>query len=148
MTYRYYDQDSDLAGVFVGRRIIAAELNVEPPPDLDWDGRGSAPYGLVTLDNGTRVYVVGNDGGCACSAGCYSLTHLAAVDNIITSVEVHDGRGAEGYEDGGIWSIFVIAGADRINIAGFEGDDGYGYYGTGFHLTVIPAALAAEGEDQ
>lgn len=47
-----------------------------------------------------------------------------------------DPRGDE--EDGeGVYRIFVVADATEINIAEFIGDDGNGYYGTGFNLTVV-----------
>lgn len=148
----YYSETDDLTDVFVGRRIISAETPVDKPYGISWDkpygisweGRGLDPYGLLTLDDGTKVYVVGNDGGCACSAGCYQLTKLASVDNIITAVRTVDqSKGDEGpWDVPGKWSIFVIAGADELNIAEFEGTDGNGYYGTGFRLSVIAAEVA------
>jgi hypothetical protein len=44
----------------------------------------------LSLDDGRQLRFVGNDGGCACSAGCYDLTELNGVDNIITKVEFVD----------------------------------------------------------
>lgn len=144
---KQYGYSDDLTEVFVGKRIVAAEMGVRPPvapayPGSDWQRPivdGTDPTGLLTLDDGTQVYVAGNDGGCACSAGCYDLTKLATTDNIITSVKVIDQSSGDYSEGEGRYSIFVITAAEELNVAEFEGDDGNGYYGTGFHLAVVPA---------
>ena len=91
----------------------------------------------LLLDDGTLVRLVGNDGGCACSAGCYDLTTLNGVENIITSVEFEDSPDDDYLDLGdGTYKIFVFAGEQRINLATFEGSDGNGYYGTGYHIMV------------
>ena len=107
----------------------------------------------LLLDNGAVLRLFGNDGGCACSAGCYGLTELNGVDNMITAVEFEDEPGGDGvpcrtcgkgycYESGhasgsqGHYKIFVFAEAQKINLATFEGSDGNGYYGTGYHILV------------
>jgi len=89
----------------------------------------------LLLGDGTLLKLVGNDGGCACNAGCYDLTALNGVENIITSVEFDDDPSEDGY-DGTGYRIFVFAGEQRINLATFEGSDGNGYYGTGYHIMV------------
>lgn len=93
----------------------------------------------LLLDDGTLLRLVGNDGGCACSAGCYDLTALNGVENIITAVEFEDepeGDDPDLWDADGAYRIFVFAGNERINLATFEGSDGNGYYGTGYHLMV------------
>jgi hypothetical protein len=92
----------------------------------------------LLLDDGTLLKLVGNDGGCACSAGCYDLTALNGVENIITAVEFEDDPGGDGWNDdyAGAYRIFVFSGNERINLATFEGSDGNGYYGTGYHVMV------------
>ncbi len=92
----------------------------------------------LLLGDGTLLKLVGNDGGCACSAGCYDLTALNGVENIITSVEFEDEPDLTGQRrpKGGTYRIFVFAGDQRINLATFEGSDGNGYYGTGYHVLV------------
>jgi len=94
----------------------------------------------LLLDDGTLLRLVGNDGGCACNAGCYDLTALNGVENIITAVEFEDEPGGDGdwndYGANGAYRIFVFAGNERINLATFEGSDGNGYYGTGYHVMV------------
>lgn len=93
---------------------------------------------VLELDNGVRLRFVGNDGGCACSAGCYDLTELNGVDNVITKVEFVNNPGGDGYDSEiGHYSIFVFADNQRINLATFEGSDGNGYYGTGYQIHVV-----------
>lgn len=95
----------------------------------------------VILSNGTTLKFEGNDGGCSCSAGCYDLTELNGVDNIITKVEFLN-EPDDDYNDGrpypGKYAIFVYADNSKINLATFEGTDGNGYYGTGYHIFVRP----------
>lgn len=90
----------------------------------------------LLLDDGKVVKLVGNDGGCACSAGCYYLTELNEVPNIITNVEVYSDPAGDDEDGEGVYRIFVYAENRKINLATFEGTDGNGYYGTGFHILV------------
>lgn len=137
---KYYDEkDGDeIAELLVGRRIVRAEMGGDYsdfPAQSSWDGN---PEGLLELDDGMKLYLTGNDGGCACSAGCYPLKHVAATENVITSARLHCDPAEEDGETGeGVYRIFVFAGAEEINVASFEGSDGNGYYGTGFSITVV-----------
>lgn len=130
-----------ISTLLVGRRIVAAEQG-----SFDWPARKwwqSNASGRLVLDDGTSVLVVPNQGGCACSAGDYDLTHLATVDNIITSVRLAEEYEHEpnswGYTGGTSYRIYVVADAVEINAVQIDGDDGNGYYGTGYELIVIPA---------
>lgn len=137
MTEQYNHSNADeIAKLFVGRRIVTADLGPCDYPDRGWHDR---PEGRLVLDDGTILYLAGNDGGCACSAGCYPLEKVATVANVITSARVEaDPHGDGDYErDNGAYRIFVFADAAEINVAEFVGSDGNGYYGTGFALTVI-----------
>lgn len=91
----------------------------------------------LTLDDGRQLRFVGNDGGCACYAGCYDLTELNGVDNIITAVEFADDPAGDDLEGGGSYRIFVFADNQKVNLATFEGSDGNGYYGTGYAVVVV-----------
>jgi hypothetical protein len=93
----------------------------------------------LRLDDGRVLRLVGNDGGCACSAGCYDLTALNGVDNVITKVEFEDSPSGDDEEGEGFYKIFVFADNERINLATFEGSDGNGYYGTGYAIHVTEA---------
>jgi hypothetical protein len=126
------EDEGQIRELLMGRRIVSAEAGRFDVPRRSW-GRAS---GRLTLDDGTQVLVIPNDGGCACSAGDYSLEHLAAVDNIITDVRVTDEPGQ--WEDEHKYRIYVVADATEINILSVEGDDGNGYYGTGYELFVVP----------
>jgi hypothetical protein len=134
--YDHTDGDK-IAELLVGRQIVHAEMGGDYPdfPRLtSWD----RPEGMLVLDDGTKLYLEGNDGGCACSAGCYPLKHVAATENIITSARLHSSPDEDYSQEGeGVYQIFVFAGAEEINVASFEGSDGNGYYGTGFALTVV-----------
>ena len=122
-----YEDTQSIVDALLGRRIVKLE---KPPVSAYSMGKAQ-----ILLDDGTVLLLEGRDGGCACSAGCYSLEHLASlgdVDNIITNVVFHN----DPQEDKGEYSIFVFADNKKINLATFEGHDGNGYYGTGYYITV------------
>jgi hypothetical protein len=140
------DEADEIAALLLGRRIVTADMGTfDYPGRSDWD---EPAEGRLVLDDGTVLYLTGNDGGCACDAGCYPLQKVATVDNIITSARVDRDPTGDAYDDGdgddpdaGTYRIFVFADAQEINVAEFVGTDGNGYYGTGFHLTVIRPSL-------
>ena len=136
---KHYDEthEAEIAAALEGRTIVTAEAQYVSVPD---SCGGREPYeGTLTLDDGTRLVVRGNDGGCSCSAGCYSLSHLAATPGLITKAEVmsepHDDYMND--ESEGRYAIYVYSQNRRINAAEFVGSDGNGYYGTGFQLIVL-----------
>ena len=91
----------------------------------------------LVLDDGTVIKVVPNEGGCACSAGDYWLNSLQGHENIITRGElVNEGPGT--LQDYGEqhYRLFVFTLDERTEVFDIEGDDGNGYYGTGFELLV------------
>lgn len=135
ITYEEGNAD-EIAELFLGRRIVEAEMG-----SFDYDGRGwrDMAEGRLVLDDGTVLYLAGNVGGCSCSAGDYPLTKVASVDNIITSARVECDPAGDGDAGEGAYRIYVIADAVEINVAEFVGDDGNGYYGTGFALSVVRA---------
>jgi hypothetical protein len=134
------DQDSsdeEFAALLVGRRIVAAEFGSFARPD----GKtyGDPVEGRLTLDDGTQVYVAPHQGGCSCGSGDYELTSLVAVDNVITSArsvaqphpEYPDDEDAISYR------IYVYADNVEVNAVQVDGNDGNGYYGTGYRLMVL-----------
>lgn len=107
----------------------------------------------LLLNDGTVIKAIGHDGGCACNAGCYDLSVLNGVDNIITRVEYDyrpagDGEKPEfsGHPDDpaeewtGYYRVFVYADNQKVNLMQFDGTDGNGWYGTGFEILVRGAA--------
>lgn len=123
-----YSQEGEIRELLLGRRVV----------EVDGDH--------LQLDNGTIVRVIPNGGGCSCGAGDYELEHLSLVDNAITKVEFElvNLPGFDKYDtDKYAYRIFVFADNKRINLLSVEGDDGNGYYGTGYELLVKPVAVEA-----
>lgn len=119
---KYYEDEKDsIRELLIGRKVAKVSSNT------------------LQLDDGTRLYLVGHEGGCCCGSGDYELTELNGVDNIITNVEFEDlpcGDAYPGRGYPGTYKIFVFAANQRVNLATFEGDDGNGYYGTGYKIIV------------
>jgi hypothetical protein len=151
-----------LRALLFGRKIVRVEITDEAPERYE-----SGPTGRLWLDDGTVLKTWGNDGGCACSAGCYPLTTLNTVDNAITNVEIEehpDGDDVDskcrtcgkdycwedGHDNQGYYRIFVIAEEteERRLLASFDGSDGNGYYGTGWWLTVDKDAASGRIVDE
>lgn len=138
---RAIDQDDDDAtrDLLVGHRIVKAETG-----SFEWFDYGeyrSLASGRLTLDDGTQVLVAPNEGGCICGAGDYVLSGLAEVDNIITSVRLDVEDEAPEYERS--YRIYVVADNVEVNAVTIKGDDGNGYYGTGYELIVLPPVREA-----
>lgn len=135
-TLNYADTDA-ISALLTGRRITAVEQGRFDRPDgTSW---GDTITGKLTLDDGTVVMVAPNEGGCACSAGDYYLKSLATCDNVITSVRVADETDPEQEwsEPDRSYRTYVIADAVEINAVRIDGNDGNGYYGTGYELIVV-----------
>lgn len=118
-------------------KIIYSETSGDQIEDLLMGRRVTkvGPDELV-LDNGTRLKLKGNEGGCSCGSGDYDLTELNGCDNVITKAEVVMDPSGDDWPGGkGVYQIFVYADNQKINLATFEGSDGNGYYGTGFMIT-------------
>lgn len=134
-----YNQDNgdQIAELLVGHRIVEAVVRRVPLPENG--GWRKYAEGRLVLDDGTVLYLTGNDGGCSCEAGCYPLARVATVENIITSARVEAKPAGDHFDTygKGVYRIYVVADATEINVAEFSGTDGNGYYGTGFSLTVL-----------
>lgn len=114
-------QEDEIKSLFIGRKVVKAE--------------GSD----LTLDDGTVLQIIPNEGGCSCGAGDYYLDNISKFDNVITNVEVKDFGGENGDwwdEATHTYQIFVYSGGISTSIADIKGDDGNGYYGTGFEIYV------------
>ncbi len=126
MTTRHsHDDTDDLRAALFGRSVVSVQTDED-----DYN-----PEGRVLLDDGTELILQGNEGGCSCGGGDYSLTQLNDMPiNGITNVEVD----VEGIGSGTrlTYRIFVLAQDERFELAAFDGDDGSGYYGSGFWFTV------------
>jgi len=137
-----HSDEAAIRELLMGRRVVMAEQFSE---SVKVRGAYSPAEGKLTLDDGRELFVVPNVGGCSCSAGDYELDSLNRVDNVITKVDFeteyrHGPDGDDWYEDGHTYRIFVLAGHERINLLSVHGDDGNGYYGTGYELVVTDRA--------
>jgi hypothetical protein len=117
-----YHEEQRVRELLLGRRVVRVERD-----DVDGGGR-------FVLDDLTVVDVYPNEGCGGCEDGWFELTHLTAVDNVITDVrleETDDGRSKQAYR------VFVVADATEINLLAVEGDEGSGCYGAGYTLHVL-----------
>lgn len=87
--------------------------------------------GILTLDNGTQLFVEGNEGCGGCGNGWYDLYELNECDNVITNVKCEIDKD-DGYD---VYNIFVFAEDKQINCVQYRGSDN-GWYGTGYSLSV------------
>lgn len=127
MTSFYHGNHAEISQLLLGRTVAKVDAHT------------------LRLDDGTVLYLPDTDGGCACSAGCYDLTELNGVDNIITRVEFNDDPAGDGEDGEGLYQIFVYADNVKVNLATWSGSDGNGYYGTGYSITVkTPEAVDYE----
>jgi hypothetical protein len=92
----------------------------------------------IQLDDGTVLTLVPNEGGCSCSAGDYELTELnECPDNAIMNVEFEHEIEPDTYDEGDqSFKVFVLAADRRIKLWQIDGNDGNGYYGTGYTIRV------------
>lgn len=121
--YLNHTQPEEIEAVLVGHRVTQVGEDV------------------LELDDGTQLQFLGNSGCGGCSSGWYNLCELADVDNIITRVELDNRPDDE--VGAGIYSIFVFAAHQKINLATFVGSDGNGCYGTGYEIRVTFAQPVA-----
>jgi hypothetical protein len=120
----YYQADR-IKEILIGRKIVKAEVST------------------LTLDNGTTLQIIPNEGGCSCGAGDYYLDNINKFDNVITNVEVKDIEEDE-YGEFHTYQLFVYSGGISTSVADIKGDDGNGYYGTGFEIYVKHVAEVPE----
>lgn len=91
----------------------------------------------LQLDNGLTLRVLPNEGCGGCPNGNYDLTELNDCVNAIMAVEFTDDAEGDKYaEDPHVYRIFVLAENTRIKLLEVSGDDGNGYYGTGYWIEV------------
>lgn len=130
----YQGDEQGTRELLIGKRIVRAEQG-----DFETPRGYTKASGRLTLDDGTVILVAPNEGCGGCSNGWYQLDHLATVDNAITDVRLAvEGSPNEYGEGEQSYRIYVIADAVEINAVQVDGDDGNGYYGSGYELFVIP----------
>jgi len=123
-TYLDHDEHQNIRDLLLGRKIVKAEGE------------------YMVLDNGTTVLLDSNEGCGGCASGSYWMVgDIAKVDNVITAVDFEEGSRSTtegGYEElFTVYRVFVVAEDKRFNLFTVEGDDGNGYYGSGYALHVL-----------
>ena len=112
-----YDEEQKIEKLLLYRKIVKVEGET------------------LFLDNGIELEIKGNE-GCCCGAGCYKVTELNTCENAITNVEFIEDNDTKDDYDETSYKIFVLAADERIKILQVDGDDGNGYYGTGYTIYV------------
>nr|DAV69527.1 MAG TPA: hypothetical protein [Caudoviricetes sp.] len=93
----------------------------------------------MVLDDGTHLEFEGNY-GCCCGSGDYDITSMfqrgTPTARIMSAeVEAHDVDPDREYSDT-VYTLFVIVEDERLPLVECQGNDGNGYYGSGFTVTV------------
>lgn len=94
----------------------------------------------LVLDDLTKLRIIPNSGCGGCENGYYELAFLNHVHNVITNVEFNEemiDNKPEEYPM--VYSIYVYTDAltTAAPLAEITGNDGNGYYGTGYRVDVI-----------
>lgn len=101
---------------------------------------------VITLDNGTELRIWGNDGCMSCSSGSYWLEQVFKRGNSKARImSAYVDCDEDDKDPSTVYTIFVMVDGNphHLPLATVRGDDGNGYYGTGFTLTAtieIPLA--------
>lgn len=111
----YYETD-EIKALLLGRKVVSVKDDV------------------LVLDNEVVLKIRPNEGCGGCSSGWYGLNELNRVDNAITDVRF-ERRETDKY-GGAVYEIFVYAEHEQL-LAKVSGDDGNGYYGTGYQIEVV-----------
>lgn len=132
-----HEEEEKINSALVGRKIV--KVSEEQHRTYEWED--TINTGMLHLDDGTKLRVIPNEGCGGCSAGWYELKALNECDNVITRAEVQEKKidPDDDWDEERIYTLFVYAEDRRLPVAVVEGDDGNGYYGTGFELQVIEA---------
>lgn len=120
MAMYYHCEDNDFAQFVKEQLMFRKVVEVREVDDQTAE---------LTLDNGVVLVAEGNEGCGGCENGWFYLTALNTCDNAITSVELVE------EVEGELYSIYVYAADNRINLLTYEGYDN-GYYGVGYTLHI------------
>ena len=93
----------------------------------------------LLLDNGDLWQIIPNEGGCSCGAGDYTLEELnECPDNAIMGVDFEENQPSDWGDPyrPQAYRVFVLAADRRIKLWDVTGDDGSGYYGSGYYIRI------------
>ncbi len=113
----YYDDEKAIGDLLMGKTVVKVGDDT------------------LALSDGTVLTIVPNEGGCSCGAGDYPIDELnGCPNNAIMNVVIKQVED-EPYGDTH-YQIFVLAEDRRIKLLDVSGNDGSGYYGTGYWIEV------------
>ena len=112
----YHYETDEIKALLLGRKVVNVKGN------------------MMGLDNGTALRIHSNEGCGGCNSGWYDLDELNRVDNVITDVRF-ERRDTDKY-GGAVYEIYVYAEHEQL-LAKVRGDDGNGYYGTGYRIEIV-----------
>lgn len=135
MNFNHYDGDwdkkvdgeslEDLEELLIGRKIVEVDDDDE----------------ALILDNGVRLYPVGNEGCGGCLAGNWWISHLAPYNHAITGVKIAEEDLTQDYNAIGdyivrvfVWAESSVKAAEIITAKGYEDN---GFYGQGYEIYVL-----------
>ena len=96
---------------------------------------------IITLDDGTELHIYGNEGCDGCSSGWYWLEETfkrgTRKARIMSAYVAYSEDKSEDEPARSVYTIFVMVDGNphQLPLVTIRGDDGNGYYGTGFTLT-------------
>lgn len=123
---------AELSSAVVGHRIVRVEENAAVPVSTEWCSRAVTGTAL-TLDDGTRVFLVDTDDCCAYTELKAFMLHPERVDHVITGVGTTDG-----YTQ---WHIYADLGDVLELTVGWSPGNPF-YYGYGFNIRVSDPVTA------
>lgn len=94
--------------------------------------------GIITLDDGTELYIHGNDGCGSCESGWYWLENVYKQGSRRARImSAYVAYGEDDEDAPSVYTLFVMVDGNptQLPLATVRGDNGNGYYGTGFTLT-------------
>lgn len=94
--------------------------------------------GIITLDDGTELYIHGNDGCGSCESGWYWLENVYKQGSRRARImSAYVAYGEDDEDAPSVYTLFVMVDENptQLPLATVRGDNGNGYYGTGFTLT-------------
>lgn len=94
--------------------------------------------GIITLDDGTELYIHGNDGCGGCESGWYWLENVYKQGSRLARImSTYVAYGEDDEDAPSVYTLFVMVDGNptQLPLATVRGDNGNGYYGTGFTLT-------------
>lgn len=98
----------------------------------------SIDNGTITLDDGTELDIHGNEGCGGCESGWYWLENVYKQGSQRARImSAYVAYGEDGEDAPSVYTLFVMVDGNptQLPLATVRGDNGNGYYGTGFTLT-------------